>query len=298
MRWSLFALFVTLPGLIIISSCETNDNDYPNSDLLFSVDQLVNYLDNPDVVVVDMREEGFEDGHIPGAVNIKGVDALHDDNHSIEGFLLPSEKFAEKVGDKGISNDTKVIIYDEGNSLYAARLFYALDVYGHDNKHILNGGLAAWKEANLDLSTEPDDIASAEFQVADRSDQTMCDISYIQERMNDDDFVIFDVRSEEEYTGEDQRTEFAGHMPGAVHLEWSNAIYEDEDVPYFRSTKDIEKMLSDKGITPDKEVVPHCHTNVRGSHAFFTLRLMGYESVRAYEGSWTEYGETEGVPVQ
>lgn len=286
-----------ISGIIFLQSCETTDSEYPNSDLLVSVNELMGFIDYPDVVIVDMREEGYEEGHIPNSVNLQGAASLHDDQHEIDAYLVGSERFAEIMSEKGISNDSRVIIYDEGNSLQAARLFYALDVYGHDNKQILNGGIAAWQNAGLELSTEATEVATADFQVNDRSDQTMCDISYIQERLNDEDFVVFDARTEEEFTGEEERTRFSGHIPGAVHLEWSNAIREDDEVPYFKSANELEQMLTEKGITPDKEVVPHCHTNVRGSHAYFTLRLMGYDSVRAYEGSWTEYGETEGLPL-
>lgn len=109
--------------------------------------------------------------------------------------------------------------------------------------------------------------------------------------------VIFDARSAAEFSGDDERAARSGHIPNAVHLEWSEVLLEG-DIPYFKPAADIQEMFTSKGITPDKEVIPHCHTNVRGSHAYFTLRLMGYDSVRPYEGSWAEYGNREDAIIQ
>ena len=124
----------------------------------------------------------------------------------------------------------------------------------------------------------------------------MCDFEYVTAASSAEDKVIFDARSEDEYTGEVARAEQGGHIPNAVHLEWSNVL-ESEGIPYFLPADSIQAKYTELGITPDKEVIPHCQSNVRGSHAYFTLRLMGYDSVRPYEGSWADYGNREGASV-
>jgi thiosulfate/3-mercaptopyruvate sulfurtransferase len=145
----------------------------------------------------------------------------------------------------------------------------------------------------VDYGSERD---SGNFSV-NVQESKFCDISYVMEASNDPNKIIFDVRSEEEYTGADERAEKSGHIPNAVHLEWNNVL-EDDGVPYFKSAQEIQSIYDSLGITRDKEVIPHCHTNVRGSHAYFTLRLMGYDSVRAYEGSWSEYGNSPNAVVE
>ena len=124
----------------------------------------------------------------------------------------------------------------------------------------------------------------------------MCDFEYVTTASSAEDKVIFDARSEEEYTGEVARAAQGGHIPNAVHLEWSNVL-ESEGIPYFLPADSIQAKYTELGITPDKEVIPHCQSNVRGAHAYFTLRLMGYDSVRPYEGSWADYGNREGATV-
>ncbi len=278
-------------------SPETQQPTYPNSDLLVHVTWLTEHLDDESVRIIDMRPEGFNEGHIPGAVNIPGVALLHDTENPIAHFLIDGDRFADLMGSIGLRNDQRVVIYDDGNSLFSARMFYALELYGHDKIHILNGGFAAWESAGFELATIPREFPVTTFSVRKNEDAT-CDALYIRDRIDDPNTIVFDARSAEEFRGEDVRAARAGHIPGAVNLEWSTFVYQEEDqIPFFRSYEEISQILADAGITPDKEVISHCHTNVRGSHAYFTLRLMGYDSVRAYEGSWSEYGNLPDAPI-
>lgn len=306
MRHTLSINFITLLILLIsvnLLSCtsKADENDiiiqtYPNSHLLVDATWLADHLDSGELVIVDMRADNFEDGHIPGAINIAGAGALSDPDHPIEFFLVGPEKFAKLMTEKGIGNDSDIIIYDDGNSLHAARLFYALEYYGHDQTRILNGGFSSWKDGGFAVSTETQTIQNEPF-VVNVNEDLVCDARYIRDKIEDPNSIVFDARSVEEFTGEDKRGINAGHIPGAVNIEWSNFVYFDSEIPYFRTPVEIKNLLENVGITPDKEVIPHCHTNVRGSHAYFTLRLMGYDSVRPYEGSWSEYGNIEGAPV-
>ena len=124
---------------------------------------------------------------------------------------------------------------------------------------------------------------------ANVQEDRVCDVTAVLAAVEDPNTIIFDVRSAEEFEGTDVRAAKGGHIPGAVHLEWKEVL-QDGEIPYFRSYEEIRDIYASLGITPDKNVIPHCHTNVRGSHAYFALRLMGYDSVRPYEGSWAEFG--------
>jgi len=284
---------------IFVLSCGTTDeeplSDYPNAHLLISADQLAELIETDDFLLIDTRSE-TEEGVIPGAVHFPAISKLNDPDHPIEHFLVGPERFQELMRVTGLNSDSRVVIYDEGNSLAAARLFYALDYYGfYSDKSILNGGLEGWKALDYSLADEPATPGTGNFQFQIQ-ENLACDFAYITEAAQSDDKIVFDARSHEEFIGEDERAVASGHIPNAVHLEWSNVL-QREGVPYFLPADEIQAKYSELGITPDKEVIPHCHTNVRGSHAYFTLRLMGYDSVRPYEGSWSEYGNREGAPI-
>lgn len=270
--------------------------EYPNGELLVDASWLAGNLESDDFHLVDMREENFEDGHIPGAVNIKGHQALVHPDHEVSSFLVDADQFAEIMRNAGINQNSDIVIYDEGEGLSAARLFYALEYYGHEGEvRLLNGGFSSWENHEYPVDNEASAISASEYEARPQED-LQCDLTYLTENIDSDDVVIFDARSPDEYTGQERRAERSGHIPGAVNIEWSEAL-RDDNVPYFKSAEEITVMLSNKGITPDKEVIPHCQSNVRGSHVYFTLRLMGYDSVKPYEGSWEEYGNNPNVPI-
>lgn len=273
---------------------------YPYDELLVNIDDIADLMQDSEVVLVDMRDNAFMDGHIPGAVWFGGISALVDEDNEVEAFLAGPAEFENMMRMAGIDNDSHIVIYDEGNGLGASRLFYALSLYGHENMAVVNGGFAAWQAAGMMISTEADIPSRGSFTV-ELNEGVSCDIAFITGGLEDDDVVILDARAPEEYSGENIRAERGGHIPGAVNLEWRNFVEHDgnleEGVPFFKSSEELRSILAEKGITRDKEVITHCQSNVRGSHAFFTLRLMGYDSVRAYEGSWFEWGNAADTPI-
>ncbi len=275
----------------------TESNQYPNPDILADPNWLTENLGRDDLVIVDIREDEEGQMFIPGSVSLSGIAPLLDGDHHVDSFIIESEAFSSLMGELGISNKSTVVVYDEGTNLYAARLFYALDLYSHEHAMVLNGGFMGWTETGGPVSDGPAEPVPTSY-FTEVNEAVFCDLETIQKAMQDENTVIFDVRSPDQYRGEWVRAERGGHIPGAVNLIWNATIYdEDVGVPWFRSPEDIAQQYEEHGITPDKEVIPHCHTNLHGSHAYFVLRLMGYESVRAYEGSWAEYGNRDGVPV-
>lgn len=294
----LMSLFLTAPAFAQPQSPASSP--YPNGDLLVEIGDLSEVMQNSDFVLIDMRDEAFMQGHIPGAVWFGGISALIDEDNEIESFLAGPAMFQNMMRMMGVNNDSRIIIYDAGNGLGASRLFYALSLYGHENAAVLNGGFAAWKAENMMTSTEAEIPSRGNFTV-EYNESRACDISFITNRLDNENTVILDARAPDEYTGENLRAERGGHIPGAVNLEWRNFVEANGDLeegtPFFKPASVLRDILAENGITRDKEVITHCQSNVRGSHAFFTLRLMGYDSVRAYEGSWYEWGNSSETPI-
>jgi len=294
-----FLFLILIISMIGCSSGEQTDSsqpgDYPNAELLISASELSEVImSGEEILLIDARSETDGDV-ISGAVHFPAVSSLIDEDHPIESYMIGPEGFQELMRGIGLDVDDRVIIYDAGNALSAARLFYGLDYYGFSNASILNGGFQAWNEQSGELSASAVIPEEGTFQVSVQ-ESLMCDFEYVKTASQSDDKIIFDARSLEEYTGEDERALQSGHVPNAVHLEWNNVL-ESEGIPYFLPADSIQAKYTELGITPDKEVIPHCQTNVRGSHAYFTLRLMGYDSVRPYEGSWSDYGNRAEADV-
>lgn len=297
-RLGLFLTTIILSILLIGCSSDqatTDEGNYPNSQLLVDVEWVANHLDDENVQFVDLRGEGYEGGHIPGATHITWPE-IADPEAEFDGILLSAEPFTAKMQEIGIDQDETVVLYDDGSSLSAARLFYALEYYGHQNVKIFNGGFTAWLNAGKDISTTIPETASGNFTAAAKED-LVCDLGTLQASLDNEDIIIVDTRSADEYLGKDVRAERGGHVPGAVHIEWKESITDVDGVPTFKSFEDLTALFEGQGVTKDKTIIPYCQTNVRGAHTYFTLRLLGYDSIRPYEGSWSEYGNVPTTTI-
>lgn len=303
-------LLATLMIVAVIVSCTSRETEvveaeyttYPNAELLISAADLQYSYETENEVIIDTRTsfEDYQKGHVPGAIYFHSRRDLNDPDSEIESFLVGPERFQELMQGLGVNNDSRLVLYDESNGLGAARLFYALEYYGFEGTiSLLDGGYAGWVAAGFPSDSMANEVTVntniGNFTARVQPDR-QCDIAYVTGIEPGSNKVIFDVRSADEYTGVDARAEQSGHIPGAVNLEWSSVLVEG-DVRYFRPFEEIQALYDSLGVTRDKEIIPHCQTNVRGSHAYFTLRLMGYDSVRPYEGSWAEYGNASGVTV-
>lgn len=290
------SLIILMMSCVVFTACNSGNEQtvsetsqtYPNENLLVSSDELSSMLTNEDIFLIDARSDTAE-AYIPGAIHFAAIPELGDPTNPIPNYLIGPEAFQEKMRNIGLNQDDNVVILDGGNSLEAARLFYALEYYGFSNASILNGGMAAWQENEYPTSGEPETFFETGNFTVEVQPARFCDYETVVAASSDTNKVVFDVRSEGEYTGEVQRAEKSGHIPNAVHLEWSEVL-ESDGIPYFKPAGEIQEMYSAAGLTPEKEIIPHCQTNNRGAHAYFTLRLMGYDSVRPYEASWAEYG--------
>jgi thiosulfate/3-mercaptopyruvate sulfurtransferase len=301
----LISIFAFLPQPSAVASRASGDTSainstvdtlltYPNRHLLVGADELYVRLGSQAVFLIDAREEPG-DSLIPGAVHFPAVSKLTDPDNPVASYLIGPEVFGEMMREIGLTDGDNVVVYDSGNSLASARLFYALDYYGFSNAAILNGGIAGWIDTGLPMTSEavPRDYGTFTVNV---QEEKFCSFEYVLAASGQSDKIIFDARSEDEFNGVDERAAYSGHIPNAVNLEWRKVL-EPDGIPYFLPASAIQQKYDALGITREKEVIPHCHTNVRGSHAYFTLRLMGYDSVRAYEGSWSEYGNRDDAVI-
>jgi len=286
--------------IFAITACEpapveTESTDYPNAELLIDAKDLNDITSETGVIVIDAREEPG-DTLIPGSIHFAARSELVDPDHPIEQYLIGPDTFESKMQNIGLSDNSRVFIYDSGNHLSSTRLFYALEYYGFGNAAVVNGGIQGWLDASLPIGNQHTGYDEGDFDV-NVNETVMCDFDTVVAASQSENQIIFDARSAEEYSGEEVRAERGGHIPNAINFEWNNVL-ESEGTPYYLPADSIQTMLNEFGITPDKEIITHCQSNVRGSHAYFTLRLMGYNSVRAYEGSWFEYGNREDAIIQ
>ncbi len=229
--------------------------EYARPELLAETDWLAERLDDPSVRIVDCDEPpAYQRLHIAGAVGLRTHHYLKDDGGV---HLMGAEQFERTMSAHGIGSEHTVVAYDGMGGLYAARLWWALDHYGHSQCKVLNGGFQKWFEEGRTVTREPPHVDRAEFKVQPGSD-CLCAIDEMREAIGRDDTVIWDVRAQGEYTGEDQRqNKRGGHIEGAVHMEWLELTKPPLRSGVLLPADEIRRKLEVAGITPEKKVLVH-----------------------------------------
>jgi thiosulfate/3-mercaptopyruvate sulfurtransferase len=274
----------------------TNPSVFVNPNLVVSVDWLKANAKAPNVRIVDSRPAAdYEKGHIPGAVNLPVVDTF--DPGKDRNYPDTKEKLEALFGNKGIGDGLRVITYDAGNGTdtTGSRLLWTLEYAGHTNVAWLDGGIKAWQAAAGELSTEAVTVAPAKFtskiDPAKMPTKEQCETA-----IGDPTKVVLDARSPEEYRGDDVRAKFGGHIPGAVNIDY-RLNYTPAGT--LKAPPELRQMYESKGVTANKEVIAHCQTGQRSSSTYLVLRLLGYNKVGNYVGSWVEWGnDAETKKVQ
>jgi thiosulfate/3-mercaptopyruvate sulfurtransferase len=195
---------------------------------------------------------------------------------------------------KGINQDSTVVVYDDIAGMRSARLFWFLEYFGHDDVHLLNGGFNAWEAARLPVTREATIPKAGNFKMKARP-QRLATAEEVLARLGKPEVVIVDTRSDAEYTGQLVRAKRGGAIPGAVHLEWTNNL---DSKGFYKTADELSAMYTQRNITPDKEVIPHCQGAYRSAHTYLALRLIGYPNVRNYLGSWGEWGNRVDLPIE
>ncbi|HEX9585245.1 MAG TPA: sulfurtransferase [Gammaproteobacteria bacterium] len=264
--------------------------------LILAPDALAGALKDEGVLVVDLRKAGhYADAHIAGAVHLDF--ALLNASRPPAGGLLPDDAALSRVlSDLGVKLSSHVVAYDDEGGGQASRLLWTLDVLGHAEFSLLDGGWDAWAASGLPVETVPVTPAPSLYR-ARAGGAGRADKAYILSRLGTADFVVVDTRTPAEFRGEDRRAERGGHIPGAINYDWVNAM-DSGKARRIRPKEALLEEFSALGITPDKEVVTYCQTHRRSSHTYVVLKSLGYSRLRGYPGSWSEWGNDPGVPVE
>ena len=277
---------------------------YARPEVLVTTGWLAEHLDDPDVVIVESDEDVllYDTGHIPGAVK---VDWHLDLNDPVTRDYVDGEKFAALMSRHGISRDSTVVFYGDNFNWWAAYALWVFRLFGHPDVRLLNGGRMKWLGENRPLSTDVPKPSPTEYPVVERDDPPI--------RAFRDDVLqhigkggrLVDVRSPGEYSGEllhmaDYPQEGAlrgGHIPGASSVPWKRAANDDGT---FKTPDELRAIYADEqGISPDDDVIVYCRIGERSSHTWFVLHhLLGYPTVRNYDGSWTEWGNLVRAPIE
>lgn len=269
---------------------------YARNELLIEPEELAGHLQEPGIRVLDARGAGrYSAGHVPNAVNLP-VARLDDPSSPIRSALLPAERFSTLLGNLGVGNDNLVVVYDDGPGLMAARLFWALHYYGHERLALLDGGYARWEAEGREVSTAVPPSQPKAYAAKARPERGATK-DEVAERLKVPGTLLLDVRSWDEYTGANVQAARGGHIPGARFLEWSAALKESA-IPGFKDEQELKRQFEAAGATPDKEIVTYCQGGVRAAHTYYVLRLLGYERVRNYTGSWGEWGNDPRLPAE
>jgi thiosulfate/3-mercaptopyruvate sulfurtransferase len=229
---------------------------YARPELLAETDWLADHKSDPNLLIVDCDEyPAYLRLHIDGAIGIRVHHYLKDEGGI---HIMPPNQFERVMSSHGIGNDTMVVAYDNMGGLYAARLWWALDYYGHTKCKVLNGGFRKWFEEGRSVSMDQPHVAKAPFKAGPGREDAICRLDDLKSAIGSDDTVVWDIRSREEHTGDDNRpNKRHGHIPGAVHLEWLDLTAPPVRSGLLLPAEEIARKLNEAGITPEKTVLTH-----------------------------------------
>jgi thiosulfate/3-mercaptopyruvate sulfurtransferase len=272
-------------------------------DVLVTTVWLADHLGDPGLVVaeVDENPDLYEEGHIPGAIKLHWRDDLQD---PVERDLVERDVFDELMGRLGISNGSTLVLYGDKNNWFAAYAYWYLKIYGHEDVRILDGGRQKWIDEGRELTTDRPSPSRAAYAAQDRNERIRAYRDEVRQWIGAAGKSLVDVRSPQEYAGdlisppgyEQEGAQRGGHIPSALSIPWAQAVRDDGT---FKGPDELRDLYGGKGVTPDKQVTAYCRIGERSAHTWFVLReLLGYDDVRNYDGSWTEWGNLVDVPIE
>ena len=270
--------------------------------VLVTTDWLAEHLGEDGIVVaeVDENPDLYEEGHIPGAVKLHWRDDLQD---PVERDIVDKGTFERLLGERGIGNDTTLVVYGDKNNWFAAYAYWYVKIYGHGDVRILDGGRQKWIDEGREITTVVPSPTETTYNAKERDESIRAYRDEVRAWIGADDRVLVDVRSPGEYAGdlvappgyEQEGAQRAGHIPTAESIPWASAVKDDGT---FKPVDELRELYEGKGVTEEKSVTAYCRIGERSAHTWFVLReLLGYKDVRNYDGSWTEWGNLVDVPI-
>ena len=278
---------------------------YAHPEVLVDTEWVANNPPNDTRKIVEVDydpENAYRKGHIKNASLIWWK---RDINDPVRRDIISKKQFEDLMSKNGIKSDTEVILYGDFNNWFAAFVFWVFKYYGHENLKIMNGGRKKWELENREYTTDEPQLQATEYKSAPPDEGLRAYLFDVWRSLDRIDSVMVDVRSPKEFTGEItappeypmEHAQRGGHIPGANNIPWSTAVNDADGT--FKSVEELNQIYQSKGVTSDKDVICYCRIGERSSHTWFVLKyLLGYSKVRNYDGSWTEWGNMIGNPIE
>jgi thiosulfate/3-mercaptopyruvate sulfurtransferase len=275
---------------------------YAHPEMLVDTAWLAEHKDAPGILIaeVDVDTTAYEQGHIPGAIAWNWTTQLCD---TVRRDILSRNRFEQLMTESGIGNDTTVILYGDSNNWFAAWALWQIKLYGHKDVRLMNGGRKKWLEEGRELTTEVPDVPGASYAASGPDLSLRAFLAEAMDASANRSKSFVDVRSPDEFTGKilappglPETCQRGGHIPGAASIPWGQVCNEDGT---FKPHDELKRLYATKGITGEAPIIAYCRIGERSSHSWFVLKyLLGYDDVKNYDGSWTEWGNLVGVPVE
>jgi len=284
---------------------EITDRGYAKPEALVSTEWVAKHLDDPSIRIIESNEDQllYPSGHIPGAVQ---VDWTHDLNDQVRRDYLDRAGFEKLMSRIGVTKDTAVVFYGDKSNWWATYAFWIFQLYGHTKAKVMDGGRMKWENEKRPMTREVPSYAATSYKAPQRDDTKIRIFRDQVIKHQEAHRPLVDVRSPAEYSGE--RTHMpeypqegvlrGGHIPGAKSIPWARAANPEDGT--FKSAADLKAIYQgEQGLKPDDDIVAYCRIGERSSHTWFVLTyLLGYSKVRNYDGSWTEWGNSVGLPIE
>lgn len=268
----------------------------PQLPLLLQPIELAAQLNNPELLILDLGKESvYQQAHIPGAINVNGKQFVSGQLPA-PGKLPSLEQLSAALSAVGLTPEKHVVVYDDEGGGWAGRLIWTLDLLGHSKYSYLNGGIHAWLQEGLATDANPSTPTPSQYVATVANPEPSADLAYVLAHHNDGQHIVWDARSPEEYAGTRVLAQRAGHIPGAQNYEWTRAM-DRENGLRVRDLEAIRAELAALGIDNGKTIITHCQTHHRSGFTYLIGKLLGFEKLKAYPGSWSEWGNTPDTPI-